>query len=166
MKSGRIIPLCIKTPKDCLSSGVSRFNEASPWKMGFDVGGDEIFRAQYEGIWWRVCEILHAPGCGFEIGGSLAGEPLSNGKYINPKLIFWNGESRTRFREGKYTRYIEEIPACRATGVLKIGSVYRQGSNYHLQVFLKECKYRKRDVSFDSQLSDDESDDDGNDTVN
>ena len=70
--------------------------------MGFDVGGDEVFREQYEGIYWRVCEILHAPGCGFEIGGSLTGEPLSNEKYINPKLITWGGEIRTRFREGKY----------------------------------------------------------------
>ena len=93
---------------------------------------------------------------------------MNNGKYINPKLIFWNGENRTRFREGKYTRYIDEIPACYATGILKISGVYRQGqSNYHLQVFLKECKYRKRDVSFESQLSDDEScnDDEGYDTI-
>ena len=85
---------------------------------------------------------------------------------MNPKLIFLGyGENRTRFREGKYTRYIEDIGACHATGILKIGSVYRQESNYHLQVFLKECKYRKRDVSFESQLSDDESDDSGCDTV-
>ena len=166
VEPGRIVPLCIKTPGDCLSSGVSRFNESSPWKMGFNVGGDEGFREQYEGIWWRVCEVLHAPGCGgFELGGSLTGEPLSNGKYVNAKLIFWNGENRTRFREGKYTRYIEDIGACHATGVLKIGSVYRQGSNYHLQVFLKECKYRKRDISFESLLSDDETDDSGNDTI-
>ena len=134
--------------------------------MGFNVGGDEGFREQYEGIWWRVCEVLHAPGCGgFEIVGSLIGEPLSNGKYVNAKLITWDNEIRTRFREDRYTRYIDEIPACYATGILKIGSVYRQGSNYHLQVFLKECKYRKRDVSFESQLSDDESDDSGCDTV-
>ena len=64
VESGEIIPLCIKTPKDCLSSGVSRFNEASPWKMGFNVSEDEAWVEQYEGIWWRVCEILHAPGCG------------------------------------------------------------------------------------------------------
>ena len=31
---GVIVPLYVKTPKDCLSSGVSRFNETSPWKMG------------------------------------------------------------------------------------------------------------------------------------
>ena len=163
VEPGLIVPLHIKTPKDCFSSGVTRYNESSPWKLGFNVGEDEAWVEQYEAIWWRVCEILHAPGCGFEIGGSLTGEPLSNEKYINPKLIFWNGENRTRFREGKYTRYIEEIPACHATGVLKIGSVYRQGSNYHLQVFLKECKYKKRDTNFESLLSDDE--DEGYDTV-
>ena len=31
---GKIVPLFIKTPKDCLSSGVSQYNESSPWKMG------------------------------------------------------------------------------------------------------------------------------------
>ena len=161
VEPGRIVPLCIKTPKDCLSSGVSRFNEASPWKMGFNVGENEAWVHQYEGIWWRICEVLHAPGCGgFEIGGSLTGEPLSNGKYVNAKLITWDNEIRTRFR-GNYPGFIEDIGACYATGVLKISSVYRQGSNYHLQVFLKECKYRKRDVSFESQLSDDDCDDSG-----
>ena len=30
VESGKIVPLCIKTPKDCLSSGVSRYNESSP----------------------------------------------------------------------------------------------------------------------------------------
>ena len=136
VEPGRIVPLCIKTPKDCLSSGVSRFNESSPWKMGFNVSEDEVWVHQYEAIWWRINEILHAPGCGgFEIGGSLTGEPLNNSKYINPKLIFWNGENRTRFREGKYARYIEEIPACRATGVLKISSVYRQGATIICRCF-------------------------------
>ena len=53
--------------------------------------------------------------------------------------------------------------ACLATGVLKIGSVYRQRSDYYLQVFLKECKYRERDVIFKSLLSDNE--DEGCDAV-
>ena len=54
VEPGRIVPLCIKTPKDCLSSGVSRFNEASPWKMGFNVSEDEAWVGQYEGIWWQI----------------------------------------------------------------------------------------------------------------
>ena len=131
-------------------------------KWALTLSGDEAWVHQYEAIWFRINEFLHAPGCGgFELGETLTGEPLSNGKYVNAKLITWDNEIKTRFR-GNYPGYIEDIGACHATGVLKIGSVYRQGSNYHFQVFLKECKYQKRDVSFESQLSDDESDDDGN----
>ena len=153
---GRIVPLYIKTPRDCLSSGVSRYNEASPWKMGFDVGKNEAWICQYEGIRSKVEELLSC---------KLEGEPLSNERYVNPKLIAWGLEIRTKFK-GNYLGFIEEIGACYATGILKIASVYRQASNHHLQMFLKECKYRKRDVSFESQLSDDdESDDSGCDTV-
>ena len=76
-----------------------------------------------------------------------SGQEKFSGKrcwYVNPKLITWYGR------------------ACHTTRVLKIGSVYRQGSNYHLHLFLKKCKYTKRDTSFESQLSDDE---EGFDTV-
>ena len=151
---GVVVPLYVRTPKDCLSSGVSRFNEASPWKMGFNVSQDAVWVKDYEAIWSKVEELLRQ---------KLEGEPLNNGKYVNPKLITWDNEIRTRFR-GNYPGFIEEIGACHATGILKVGSVYRQGSNYHLQVFLKECKYRKRDISFESLLSDDESDS-GYDTI-
>ena len=124
--------------------------------MGFNVGEDEAWVCQYEGIWSKVEELLSC---------KLEGAPLSNERYVNPKLIAWGIEIRTKFK-GNYLGFIEEIGACYATGILKISGVYRQGSNYHLQVFLKECKYRKRDVSFESQLSDDDdSDESGYDTV-
>ena len=159
LEPGKIVPLYMKTPKDCASSGVSQYNEASAWKMGFNVSEDKEWVSKYEKIWWRICELMHAPGCGgFELGGILKGEPLSNEKYINPKLITWDGEIRTRFK-GKAWDKPEKIGSCHATGVIKIGSVYRQGLNYHLQVFLKECKYEKRDSSFTSQLSDDDEED-------
>ena len=29
VETGKIVPLCIKTPKDCLSSGVTRYSESS-----------------------------------------------------------------------------------------------------------------------------------------
>ena len=75
------------------------------------------------------------------------------------------GEIRTRFRGNAWGKS-EEIGSCYATGVLKIGSVYRQGSSYYLQVFLKECKYKKRDTNYTSWLSDDErEEDEGYDTV-
>ena len=149
-EQGKIVPLYMKTPKDCVSSGVSRYNESSPWKMGFNVGEDEVWIRQYEAISKKVEELL---------GQKLEGEMLKNG-YINPKLITWDGEIRTKFKGGKP----ETIGSCFATGILKLGSVYRKGSNYYLQVFLKECKFRKRDSTFESQLSDDE-EDSGYDTV-
>ena len=50
--------------------------------------------------------------------------------------------------------------SCIVTGILKIGSVYQKGLNYHLQVFLKKCKYTERDISFESLLSYDDEDED------
>ena len=163
VKPGVIVPLHIKTPKDCFSSGDSRYNDSSPWKMGFNVGENEAWVQQYEGIFWRVCEILHAPGCGgFELGGTLTGEPLNNG-YVNAKLLTWDGQIQTGFQGTSQNP--EEIGTCHATGILKIASVYRQGSNYYLQVFLKECKYQERDVIFKSLLSSDDESDSGYDTI-
>ena len=153
-EQGKIVPLFLKTPKDCVSSGVSRYSESSQWKMGFNVDESKDWIEQYERIWRKVEELL---------GKKLEGEPLNNDKYINPKLITWNGEIRTRFKGNSWGKP-ESIGSCFATGILKIGSVYRQGSNYHLQVFLKECKYEKRDTSFESLLSEDE-EDNGYDTV-
>ena len=153
-EQGKIVPLYMKTPKDCVSSGVSRYNESSPWKMGFNVIEDEVWVRQHEAISKKVEELL---------GQKFEGELLSNGKYINPKLIIWDGEIRTRFKGNSWGKP-ESIGSCFATGILKMGSVYRKGSNYHLQVFLKECKFRKRDSTFESQLSDDE-EDSGYDTV-
>ena len=154
IEPGVIVPLHIKTPKDCFSSGVSRYNESSPWKMSFNLREDEAWMHQYAAIWGTIEELL---------GQKLMGNPLCD-FWLNAKLITWDGQIRTGF-QGTCPNS-EDIGFCNATGILKIGSVYRQGSNCHLQVFLKECRYRERDVIFKSLLSsDDESDDSGYDTV-
>ena len=152
VESGKIIPLCIKTPGDFISSGVGRYNKASPWKMGFNVSRHEAWMQHYRAIWVRVEELLNQTSG--QQSCKLTGEPLSSGEYVNAKLITWDGQIRTGFRGT--SREPEDIGSCYATGILKIGSVYRQGLNYHLQVFLKEVKYRERDVIFESLLSDDE----------
>ena len=120
--------------------------------MGFDVADDEAWITHYRSIWRTIDEILR---CVSECR-ALTGEPLKNGRYVNAKLITWDGDVRTGFRGT--SRNPADIWSCYATGILKIGSVYRQGKNYHLQIFLKETKYRERDVIFKSQLSDDDSD--------
>ena len=155
VESGVIVPLHMKTPKSCFSSGVSRYNEASPWKMGFNMREEEAWLIQYAAIWETVEELLEQ---------KLTGHPLRNG-WLNAKLITWDGLIRTRFIRNNSLVNLEGIGSCIATGVLKVASVYQQGSNCHLQVFLKECKYKERDVIFNSLLSDDESDDSGCDTV-
>ena len=94
--------------------------------MGFNIGGDEAWTRQYEAVWKKVEELL---------GEGLTGESLNSGKYVNPKLITWNGKIKTGFGGTSWISEPEDIGSCYATGVLKIGSVYRQGSNYHLLVF-------------------------------
>ena len=44
---------------------------------------------------------------------------------------------------------------CNATAVLKIDSVYKQGKNYHPQVYVEECKYTDAENQQCSMLIDD-----------
>jgi len=122
---GKIVPFYIKTPKDCASSGVSKVNESSQWKMGFNMSEDEEWVKQYKSIWIKIKEVIFQ---------KLTGEPLSNDKYVNPKLITWDGEIRTRPRGISWNKP-DNIGACYAIGVLKIGSVYRQGTNISAGLF-------------------------------
>ena len=45
---------------------------------------------------------------------------------------------------------------CNATAVLKIDSVYKQGKNYHPQVYVEECKCTDTENQQCSMLSDDD----------
>ena len=45
---------------------------------------------------------------------------------------------------------------CNTTAVLKIGSVYEQGKNYHPQVYVEECKCTDAENQQYSMLSDDD----------
>ena len=114
---------------------MSRYNESE----------DKEWIDQYIAIWAKIEELCRA----------IVTEQ-KNGKYINPKLITWEGEIRTSFRGKTREKFdqrttdqrateLQEIGACHATGILKIESVYRQGSNYYFQVFLRGCKYTKRE---------------------
>ena len=47
---------------------------------------------------------------------------------------------------------------CNETAVLNIGSVFKQGKNYHTQVYVEECKYTDAESQQCSMLSDDDDD--------
>ena len=126
---GEVVPLYIRTPKDCYSPGISQYDENSPYKMGLRIDDDDWIRT-YEAIWERIGSLLK--------GGSLEGQPLVNG-YINPKLIAREGRNKTRFNGN-----MEDIPkgVCKVTAAsINIASVFKQGSKHFLQTFVKECKY-------------------------
>ena len=59
------------------------------------------------------------------------------GRYVNGKLKTWKERIKTNFngQDIPYDMY------CNAMTVLKIDSVYKQGKNYHPQIFVKGCKY-------------------------
>ena len=68
----------------------------------------------------------------------MATEPIKKeGRYVNCKLKTWKKRIRTDFHG-------QDVPYnihCNSTAVLKIDSVYKQGKNYHPQVYVEECKY-------------------------
>ena len=142
-----IIPLFIKTPKNIFSYGVSRYDKNSAYTMSFNVSEEKECVAQYEKIWDEVESDLFK---------KLAIEPIKGeGRYVNGKLKTWKERIKTNFhgQDVPYDMY------CNATAVLKIDSVYKQGKNYHPQVYVEECKYTDAENQQCSMLSDD--DDDG-----
>ena len=84
-------------------------------------------------------------------------EPIKKGgRYVNGKLKTWKERIKTDFHG-------QDVPYnihCNATAVLKIDSVYKQGKNYHPQVYVEECKYNDAENQQCSMLSDDDDDDD------
>ena len=82
-------------------------------------------------------------------------EPIKKeDRYANGKLKTWKERIRTDF-------YGQDIPYniyCNATAVLKIDSVYKQGKNYHPQVYVEECKYNDAEKQQCSMLNDDDDD--------
>ena len=140
---GALIPLFIKTPKNIFSYGVSQYDKNSAYTMSFNVSEEKEWVSQYKKIWNEVESQL------FE---KLATEPIK-GKYIRGKLKTWKESIKTNFhgQDVPYDMY------CNATAaVLKIDSVYKQGKNYHLQVYVEECKYTDAEKQQCNMLSDDD----------
>ena len=123
-----LVPLFIKTTKDIFGYGESQFDKNSAHTMSFNVS-EEVWKTQYKRIWNEIESQL------FE---KLATEPIKReGRYANGTLKTWKEHIKTNFHG-------QDVPYnmhCNATAVLKIHSVYKQGKNYHPQVYIEECKY-------------------------
>ena len=83
----------------------------------------------------------------------MATEPIKReGRYVNDKLKTWKECIKTNFHG-------QDVPynmRCNAKAMLKIDSVYKQGKNYHPQVYVEECKYTDAKNQQCNMLSDDD----------
>ena len=139
-----LIPLFTKIPKNIFSYGVSQYDKNSAYTISFNVSEEKGWVSLYKKIWNEVESQL------FE---KMVTEPIKReGRYVNDKLKTWKERIKTNFHG-------QDVPCnmyCNATAVLKIDSVYKQGKNYHPQVYVEECKYTDAENQQCSMLSDDD----------
>ena len=70
-----------------------------------------------------------------------------------------HGQLKSRKERIKTNFNGQDIPYdvyCNATAVLKVDSVYKQGKNYHLEVYVEKCKYTDAESQQCNTLSDSE----------
>ena len=104
--------------EDIFRYGVSQ----SACTISFNVSDEKAWKAQYEKIWIEVESQL------FE---KMATELIKGqSMYVHGKLKTWK-EENFHGQDVPYDMY------CNATAVLKIDSVYKQGKNYHPQVYVE-----------------------------
>ena len=141
-----LIPLFIKALKNIFSYGVSQYDKNSTYAMSFNVSETKEWVSQYKKIWNEVESQL------FE---KMATEPIKiEGRYVYGKLKTWKERIKTNFHG-------QDVPYdmhCSETALLKIDSVYKQGKNYHPQVYVEECKYTDAENQQYNMLSDDDND--------
>ena len=142
--NGALMPLFIKTPRDIFSYGVSQYDKNSAYTISFSVSEEEAWKTQYKKIWNEVESQL------FE---KMSTEPTKiEGRYVNSNLKTWKERIKTNFHGQDVPHNIH----CNAMVVLNIDSVYKQGKNYHPQVYIEECKYTDVENQQCSMLSNDD----------
>ena len=96
--------------------------------MSFNVSEEKEWVAQYENIWNEIESQLRE---------KVVIEPIKRkGRYVNGKSKTWKERIKTNFHG-------QDVPHemhCNATTVLKIDSAYKQGKNFHPQVYVGEFK--------------------------
>ena len=126
-----LMPVFIKTPKNIFSYGVSQYDKNSAYTMPFSVFEEKVWKTQYKTIWNEVESHLSE---------KMETELIKReGRYVNGKFKTWKERIKTNFHGQDMSYNIH----WNATAVLKIDSVYKQGKNYHPQVYVEEGKYTK-----------------------
>ena len=120
-----IMPLFIKTPEYIVSDSISQYHRNSVYKMPVNVFKAHECVLRYQKIWNEIDSQL--------LGKMITEAIKEKSRYMHSKLIktAFNGQGQ----DVPYDVYWY------ATVVLKVDSVYKQDKNYHLQVYVEECKY-------------------------
>ena len=97
--------------------------------MGFNLKDNEEWVKDYRKILKAVDKQLFV---------RFTSESLKEGCYLNAKSNVYKDKIRTDFHgeDISYNQY------CKATAVLKVKSVYKQGNNYYPQVYVDEAKIK------------------------
>ena len=113
--------------------------------MGFNLEDCVEWVNDYRKIWKAAEEHLFV---------TFTSKPVKEGCYLNGKLNVWKDKIRTDFH-GKDIPYNQ---CCKATAVLKVKSVYKQGSNCYPQVYVEEAEIKSGENSKCRLLNDFEDD--------
>ena len=131
-------PLCIFLPK--MNAHRKYFDEIK--YMSFLIKDDKLLE-KYNEIWEKVKNSLKK---------DVDSEPVYNGKYLKAKIKSHNRKTNTNFYNNKIPRDGSQF-IC--VSVILIDSVLRTGKNYHLQMFLEECKYFVKEKKIPKYIIDD-----------
>ena len=107
---------------------MTQYDKNSAYTMSFNVFETNEWVSQYKNIWNKV---------EWQMFEKMTTRPIKGeGRYVHGKLEMWKECIKMNFhgQDVPYDMY------CNATAVLKIDSVYKQGKNYHPQVYVEECK--------------------------
>ena len=126
---------------------MSQYDKKFAQKIPFNVFEATEWVFQYKKIWNEVESQLFV---------KLTTGPIKReSRYALGKLKMWKGCINTNFND-------QDVPydmCCNPTAVLKIDSVYKQGKNYHPDVYVEKCKYNDAENRQCNMLSDDDDND-------
>ena len=126
---GVIKPLCVILPQ---MSGYINYFENSGKNMSFKIEDEDVY-LKYNEIWNKIKSIINV---------KFHSQPIYDDKYIKNKVKAFNNSINTLFSG-------DEIPKERIRYVcisaICIDSVLRRDKKNYPQVYLEQCKYKKKE---------------------
>ena len=125
-----IKPLRILLPKII---GYIKYFDDDKKTMSFLVDDAELL-IKYTEIWNEIRDLINK---------KFDSDTVYNNRYINTKIKLYNNDIKTNFHDENNIREVpKEKCAYKCLLLISLDSVIQTNKKYHLQTFLKECKYK------------------------